>query len=559
VTKRFLSRFILNGLLALAFAAGSLAQTPVDRPRVYDVLNYTIRMSFDAPKKIVYGDTTVKLTPLATPLTSVDLDAVDMKFASVGFQGDSKELKFRLTESGITVELGRTVRPGDSVSLRFKYTISAPKKGVTFIAASAANDPAKRPAQIWTQNEPADARYWFPSFDFPSDKATSEEFITVKTGEVAIGNGALIDSKPGSDGTVTYHYRMDQPHSTYLTSFVVGDYVRLEDKHGNIPLGFYTYESRRPVAQIAFSRTKDMMATYETLTGIAFPFAKYDQIMVSGFDEISGMENVTATTLSDDTILFAAYPFGKAIVEDLISHELAHSWFGNLVTCKNWSELWLNEGFATFMEAVWREKNGDRAAYIRKLLEDRQEYFADDAIQKTHHALQNKLAKPDNSLFDATTYQRGGLVLHMLRETVGDSAFWKGVNIYLNKHKFDLVISSDLQAAMEEASGQKLQWFFDQWVYTPGYPRLEMQQKYNASTGQLQLTLSQVQKTDTGMPPAFRFPLDVEILTASGAVNQTFEITKRTETFTIKLSEAPTKLTVDKAEKVILKTIKVRE
>ena len=546
-------------VLMVAFVSHASAQDPFDRKRVYDVLHYTIRLSFDAPKKTVYGDTTVKLTPLSAPISSVDLDAVDLKFASVGFDGDSKELKSRLTENGITVELGRTVRPGDTVSLRFKYTIVAPKKGVSFIAASAPNEPTKRSAQIWTQNEPADARYWFPSFDFPSDKATSEEFITVKTGEVAIGNGALIDSKENSDKTVTYHYRMDQPHSTYLTSFVVGNYTRLEDKHVNTPLGFYTYETRRQVAQIAFSPTKDMMAAYETLTGIPFPFAKYDQIMVAGFDEISGMENVTATTLSDDTILFAAYPFGKAIVEDLVSHELAHSWFGNFVTCRNWSELWLNEGFATFMEAVWREKNGGRAAYIRKLVEDRQEYFADDAIQKTHHALQNTLAKPDNSLFDATTYQKGGLVLHMLRETIGDSAFWKGVNIYLIKHKFDLVISSDLQAAMEEASGQKLQWFFDQWVYGQGYPRLEVQQKYDASTGQLQLTLSQVQKTDAGTPPAFRFPLDVEIVTAAGPVNQTIEITKRTELFTIKLPGAPTKLTLDKAEKVILKSVKMQE
>jgi len=546
--------------ISLAAVASAFAQSSFDRPRVYDVVNYTIRVGFDAPKKTVDGDTTVTLTPLSAPLTSVDLDAVDLEFTSVRVDGESKELQYKVGVGTVKVELGRTLRPGDKVAIRFKYTITNPAKGVVFIAASAPSDPTKHPAQIWTQNEPEDARYWFPSFDHPSDKATTEEFITVPKNETAVGNGSLVDSKNNPNGTITYHYKMDKPYSTYLMSFVVGDYARLEDKHGSVPLGFYAYRDRQKVAGTAFSRTKDMMGAYESLTGIPFAFPKYDQIMVSGFEDIDGMENLTATTLADNTIAFADFPFGRMLVDDLVSHELAHSWFGNLVTCRNWSELWLNEGFATYMEAVWRGKSStNKDAYVKKLLEDRQEYLADDAIQRTHHALQNKLAKGDNSLFDATTYQKGSLVLHMLHETVGDAAFWKAVNLYLTRHKFDNVVSADLQAAMEEASGQKLQWFFDQWVYAPGYPRLEVQQKYDATAGQLQLTITQAQKEVEGTPSAYRFPLDLSVETPSGLVDQTLDISKHTETFDIKVPTAPTKLIFDKSEKVILKTIKLKE
>jgi aminopeptidase N len=415
----------------------------------------------------------------------------------------------------------------------------------------------KHPAQIWSQNEPEDAHYWFPSFDFPDDKATSEEFITVQKNQVAIGNGKTLETQNNPDGTVTYHFRMDVRHSTYLTSFAVGDFARLSDKHNDIPLGFYAYRDRERVAGVAFSRTKDMMAMFESLTGVPFPFAKYDQVMVSGFQEFDGMENVTATTLADNEILFAEYTFGRPLVETLVSHELAHSWFGDMVTCRNWSELWLNEGFATFMEAVWRERSGGQDAYMKALREDREEYITDDAITKNRHALRNLTAKPDNSLFDATTYQKGGLVLHMLRRTVGDTAFWKGVNIYLNAHKFDSVVSSDLQVAMETASGQNLQYFFDQWVYSPGYPRLEIRQTYDAATQMEKVTVTQTQRAEGGVPVAFKFPLELDLTTPNGVIRQTVNISNPTETFDVKVPSAATKLEVDKPENVILKTVKI--
>jgi len=529
-----------------------------DRPRNYDVKNYTIRVSFDRAKKIVYGDTIVELTPLAAPLISIDLDAVGLKFSKVTLSHGETPLTYRLGERQISVKLDRSYSSGENVSLRFSYSITDPKKGIYFIDAEKAVNKFQHPAQIWTQNEPEDARYWFPSFDFPSDKATSDEYITVQKGEVAVGNGRLIDDAQNADGTITYHYRMNVPHSTYLTSFVAGDFVKLSDKYKDVPLAFYAYSDRRRVAGIAFSRTKDMMSDFETLTGIPFPFEKYDQTMVAGFQDFDGMENVTATTLADTSILFAEYPFGKPIVENLVSHELAHSWFGNMVTCKNWSELWLNEGFATFMEATFREKAYGRANYLQKLIEDRDEFITDDAVGKYHHPLRNLSAQADNSLFDATTYQKGGVVLHMLRETVGDAAFWKGVNIYLTNHKFGNVESADLQHAMEEASGQKLQVFFDQWVYAAGYPKLEVTWLNESSTNTVKITVNQVQKDDGETPAAFQFPLEATLSTESGATVHALNITKRTETFSLKVSEPVKKIEIDKSEKILLKSVKLK-
>ena len=560
--KSAYARTFRGFVLAVIFALTALqlvGQTPnLDRPRVYDVKNYILRLSFDRAKKLVYGDTTVELTPLDSELSSVVLDAIDLNFSSIKLEGESRELLFTASNGQIDVKLDRAYRPGETVSIRFKYTIRDPKRGIFFIDASGPKDKVKHPAQIWSQNEPEYGRYWFPSFDFPSDKATSEEYITAPKGELAVGNGRLVDSRPGAGGTTVYHYKMDVPHSTYLTSFVVGDFAKLTDKHNEVPLAFYAYKDRQRAAGFALSWTKDMMANYEALTRIPFPFAKYDQIMLSGFTEFEGMENVTATTLADRDVLFAEYPFGRQLVEDLVSHELAHSWFGDMVTCRNWSELWLNEGFATFMEAVTREKLYGRENYIQKLSEDRDMFFIDDVMSKNRHALHNLTAKGDDSLFDATTYQKGGLVLHMLRETVGNDNFWKAVNIYLTKHKYDTVITTDLQQAMEQTSGEDLKWFFDQWVYAAGYPKLEIGQTYDQATHQLKLTVEQVQKEDGITPSAFRLPLEVTLTTPSGPITRVLNVTKRSEAFSIDVPAQPTKLEVDKGDKIILLSVKIK-
>jgi aminopeptidase N len=538
-----------------ALAAFSQQASPnFNRPRTYDVQNYIIRVSFDRSKKTVFGDTTVELKPLAGAFTTAELDAVGMNFDSVTL-GDGRGLKYRTAGGKIIVTLDKPYSPNETVSIRFKYS-TTPKKGVYFVDELSMPGQDVQPPQIWSQGESEEARYWFPSFDFPSDKATSEEFITADAGETVIANGELIEQTPNENGTVTWHYKMPIPYSTYLTSFVVGKYVKVADSYGDLPLGFYVYPGKESIARTAFGRTKDMIQAFEELTGVKFPYNKYDQTIVRGF-QFGGMENITATTLADTEVFFAATDFGQATVQDLVSHELAHSWFGDMVTCKNWSELWLNEGFATFMEAAAREKLYGRDSYIRKVASDADQAMADDEVTRRRHALVNMLAKPDDSLFDTTTYQKGGAVIHTLRETVGDDAFWKAINIYLNRHKFANVDSSDLQQAMEEASGKDLKWFFAQWVYSAGVPKLTVRQVYSPRTKTLKLTVTQTQKLDKIVPAAFVLPMDLEIKTAKGVRNEDLNITKRAQVFSIKVDGKPLAIKLDKDFKIPLKAVKI--
>lgn len=555
-----LKSFLLAVLFSLLFLSTIFAQTnrsDFNRIRTYDVQHYIIRISFDRNAKRVFGDTTVQLKPLSGNFSQFELDSEDMVYDSVKLESNGADLKYQITGKKIKITLDRNYSSNDLISIRFKYS-SRPKRGIYFVPAERTRGEISRAAQIWTQGEPEYAHHWFPSYDFPDDKATTEQFITVEKDETAIGNGQLLETIENSDNTKTFHFKMPVRHSVYLVSFVVGKYIKIEDKYKNIPLGVYLYPGREKLAEIAFGKTKDIFRIFEDLTKIDFPFNKYDQTIVANYDEFAAMENITATTLSDKEVFFAEFDFGKPLVEDIVAHELAHSWFGNLVTCRNWAELWLNEGFATFMEAAYREKMYGREQYIQKIRDDVEEHFAENKPKRSRHGLYNQLARPDDSIFDMTTYNKGGAVIHTLREQIGDKAFWKAVNIYLNRHKFENVETPDLQRAMEEASGQKLDWFFAQWVYGGGHPQIEVKQSYDANQKVLTLNLKQIQEADKLVPEIFILPLDVEIQTQSKTYSEKLKMEKREQTFTFKVSNQPQNVVIDKNSKIPLMILKMQ-
>jgi aminopeptidase N len=543
--------FLITSLVHFVFS--QTTKQNFNRTRTFDAQHYLIRTSFDRNNKTIFGDTTVSLKPLQNGFRTVELDAANLNFESVKLASNETDLKFRTEGDKIVIALDKDYSPMDLIKIRLKYT-AKPKKGVYFVNAGHDGGTLLHDAQIYTQGEAEESRFWFPSYDFPDDKATTEQFLTVEAQETAISNGELIEILNNPDGTKTFHFKMNVPHSVYLTSFVIGKYVKFADSYKNVPLSVYLYPGREYLNERVFGNTKEMLRIYEELTGIAFPFNKYDQTIVAQFS-LGGMENITATTLSDRDIFFSDR--NRLVVEDIISHELSHSWFGNLVTCRNWAELWLNEGFATFMEAAFREKMYGRNDYLRKIQEDADIYFAEETIMNRKHGLFNQLARPDESIFDSIAYQKGGAVVHMLRETVGDRIFWKAINIYLNKFKFGNVETADLQKVFEEVSKKDLDWFFNQWVFGTGYPKLEVKYKYNPSTKRLNLTVNQTQKSGDLTPAAFLLPLEIELITPGGAVNEKILITKRAETFSLKLSEAPVSVTFDKDLKIPLKFVKV--
>ncbi|HKP70850.1 MAG TPA: M1 family metallopeptidase [Pyrinomonadaceae bacterium] len=553
------SFFTIAVVLCLPFSQ-TLAQRPdFNRARTYDVESYLLRVNFDRPAKKVLGETTISFKPLKDGLASLNFDAVGIKFTSVTLEPSGTSLKYATDSNGIRVTLDRGYKSTETVTMKFVHS-STPKKGVYFIPEEKDGEKVIHSAQIYTQGEPDEARYWFPSFDFPSDKATVEQFITALDGETVVGNGTLVATTNNPDGTITHHFKADFPTPVYLISFVIGKYVKISEKYKDVPLGYYTYPGMESIVPTAYGNTKEMMRVFEELTGVPYPFPKYDQTIVAQFP-FGGMENMTATTMSDRDIFAANIEIMKPAVHDVVSHELAHSWFGNLVTCRNWAELWLNEGFATFMEAAFREKMFGRRNYMLKMESDAMEFLADEVTNDKRNGLFNLNAGNVATLFDrpATTYDKGGVVLHMLREEIGDDAFWRGVNLYLTRNRYGNVESKDLKAIMEETSGKNLDWFFAQWVYMAGHPKLNVTNVWNESSKTLRMTVTQVQKADKITPAVFRIPVKVEFTSGGEKKTEDLAIAKRTEVFAFKLPAKPTHIRIDPDEKVPLKTVKLNE
>jgi aminopeptidase N len=520
-------------------------------PRTYDVVSYTIRTRFDVPDKVVLGDETVTLKPLTAGFKSFALDAADMKVESVTLAETDNALRWTQPPDKLSITLDRAYEPADSISVRIKYR-AAPQRGLYFIPARRGSpDRPARPAQIWTQGEPEDNHHWFACYDYPDDKATAEQYITTGANEVAISNGALVETIDNPDGTHTFHWVMDQPFSSYLISLVVGDYAKLTDTYKNIPLEYYTYHGTESTARRSFSKTPEMMQWFGHVLDYDYPYNKYSQTIVANF-VFGGMENITATTHLDTEILRPGEDDPEPAAENLVSHELSHSWFGDLVTMKDWANLWLNEGFATFMEASFKEGEKGRDAYLYELREDESQYFLEDPSKYRRPVISDRYRTPVD-LFDATLYKKGGFVVHMLRETVGDEVFWKALNIYLNKYKYQNVDTADLRRVFEQTSNRRLDWFFDQWLYKAGYPELRVRYSYNPTSHLLSLDVRQTQTPDAMTPASFRLPVEIELATAEGARTESIEITQREQRFTFKLDGKPLMIRFDKGERILKK------
>ena len=515
-----------------------------NRVRTFDAQHYVIRTSFDRAAQTAFGETTVRLKPLAPKFKQFWLDAVDLQVESVLLEsGGDKTLQFESAKERLNITLDKEYAPDDEIAVRVKYKVVKPELGLFFIKEQTKGN---RPhsAQIWTQGEPEDNRRWFPSYDSPDDKATTEQFITTTApDEIAVANGELVEVKTNPDDTKTFHYRMTVPHPTYLTSLIVGKFEQVADKFNNVPLTYNVYPGTKSIVPIAFAKTPKMMRVFGDKLKIEFPFNKYEQTVVADYTTFGAMENITATTIGDTEI----YEAGQRQAETVVSHELAHSWFGDLVTCKNWANLWLNEGAATFFEAVFVENEYGRDQYLDEMRKNEMAYLEEEKVLK--HPLLNPRARPNVLLFDSTTYKKGGFVLHLLRDTVGDELFWKSLTNYLNKHKYANVETADLQAAFEETTGQNLDWFFEQWVRKAGSPNLKITPTYNAATKKLTVKIEQTQKPDSQTPAVFRFTSAIEFDNKIEKI----EMNRREQTFTFDAAKKPTEISFDPYEQVLKK------
>lgn len=549
--------FVLT-LSALPVTAQAPAPAPVPaappyqwpRSHDYDVQHYRIEISFDWAKKSVAGETTVSLRPFKNDFKEIELDAGDMAINAVKL-GAGQPLKFRYEgNEKLFISLDKPYAAGSNVAVKIAYS-ATPKKGLTFITPTE-NDPT-RPYQIWSQGETQDNHYWFPCYDYPNDKATSELIASVEDKFNVISNGSLVSVKPDTQKkTKTWHWKMDQPFSSYLVSIIVGEYAEVKDQYKNVPVSSFVYRNQVEEGRASFNKLAKMVALFSEKTGIEYPYPKYAQTMVREFG--GAMENITATTMTD-TVVYDKRALLDTSSDDIVSHELAHSWFGNMLTCRDWGELWLNESFATIMEAVWTEHDKGRDDYLYDIYSDQETYFHSWS-QGIRRPISTRRYPDPDSVFDAYAYQRGGAVLNMLRFVLGNEMFWKAVNHYLKKHQYQTVETQDLVIAIEEATGQNLQWFFDEWIYKMGHPEFEIASSYDEGAKTLRLTVKQTQQPDEKRtwypsPEFFTMPVDIAITTASGEKINRVWIDKAEKEFSFTVDSKPTIINFDRGNQII--------
>jgi aminopeptidase N len=533
MSTRLHARCACSGLAAPFALAGTSRQ--YERSRPYTLRHLFLDLALDVKKKSVSGTATLDFERLAGGKPRLELDAVGFELEAVELVGGDQTTPADYDYDGDTLRVDVKGKRRGKVRVRYRAT---PKRGLYFLAPDA--KVKDRPRQVWSQCQDEDGRHWFPCLDKPHVKMTSEIRVAVPHGWVALSNGEPRPAEqPRAKGRPwIYHFALNQPHPAYLITLVAGELATVEDREAElgrrkIPVTYYVPPKRKKDVARSLGDTPRMIELFSERTGVAFPWSRYSQVVVSDFI-FGGMENTTATTLYEHVLLDERAALDVSS-HDLVAHELAHQWFGDFVTCRDWSHGWLNEGFATFFEHVEREARLGRDEYDYGITTDLESYLG-EANGRYQRAIVCRDYQAPIDLFDRHLYEKGGLVLHMLRRELGDDAFWDGVRLYLERHAHGIVETNDLMRALEEASGQSLERFFDHWVYRPGHPDLRV--KIGWEDGLLSVEVKQKQKGHD--VATFAFPLDVLVKTKSGGLERHEKrVTEAADTLVVKLAERP--------------------
>ena len=518
------------------------------RDRVVDIKHIRLQVALDFEKRRISGTATHTLAAILDGLTQLEFDAAEMEVSAVRVGGETHS--FDHSDDKLRIGLERALNAGDEVEVAIDYS-AKPRRGLYFVGPD--DGYPNKPIEAWTQGEDEDSRYWFPCYDYPNDRVTSEVIATVPENFTAVSNGALVSNNlDRTSRTRTFHWRHEVPHSAYLMSLAAGEFVEIREFAGNVPVTYYVRPGREDDARRAFGNTPRMIQFYERIIGVDYPYAKYAQVAVADFI-FGGMENTSATTQTADTLHDerAHLDFSS---DPLVAHELAHQWWGDLLTCRDWSHAWLNEGFATYFEALWCEEDKGADEFAWNVRQDRMALIDEDSRHYRRPIVTNKYRAPIE-LFDRHLYEKGSLVLHMLRRTVGDELFFKSLKLYCTQHRGHNVITQDLQRAFEDATGRNLDFFFDQWVFKEGHPEIEISSSYDDKQKLASVTVKQTHKT-SDMTPVFRFPVTIALMDQEGKeTRHRVEIKERDNIFHFPCEAAPKAVRFD-PEFDVLKTFK---
>jgi aminopeptidase N len=529
--------------------------------KVNDLVNTKLDVKFDFEHEYMPGKAWITLKPHFYATDSLQLDAKGMNINSVSMVRNGKNipLKYSYNDSMfLNIRLDKTYKNTETYTVYIDYVAKPDEytgtegsaaikeaKGLYFINPT--GEEKDKPTQVWTQGETESNSMWFPTIDKPNQKSTEEIIMTVPSKYVTLSNGKLISQKKNTDGTRTDTWKMDLPHAPYLFFMGVGEYAVVKDNYNGKEVSYYVEKPYEGVARKIFGLTPEMMGFYSRIRGVEYAWPKYSQIV--GRDYVSGaMENTTATLHQESAQQNARELVDGNKWEDVIAHELFHHWFGDLVTAESWSNLTVNESFANYSEYLWREYKHGKDAAAENSLNESAGYLRGDNPRKD---LVRYYYRDKEDMFDAVSYNKGGRILHMLRTYVGDSAFFKSLNVYLTKNKFGTGNADKLRLAFEEVTGKDLNWFFNQWYFGAGHPELEINYNYEANKKMASVYINQTQETDK----IFRLPLAVDVYTGGTKVRYNVELNHRMDTLNFPASSKPDLINVD-AEKVILATKK---
>ncbi|MEO6990910.1 MAG: M1 family metallopeptidase, partial [Candidatus Baltobacteraceae bacterium] len=489
---------------------GAQPQYGPDKLVVVEHIDLHLRPDLGAQR--LDGVCTTTVRAIGEGVHELTLDAVDFTIGSVR-DGEGKPLHFHRATGTLAVQLARALAAGERTTFAVAYRVERPRAGLFFIAPTAEHP--EKPTQCWTQSQDQYARYWLPCFDHPHAKQTTSTTIVVPTGTFALGNGRLVErSDDAESGYTTFGYEQDVAHPTYLLTLVAGTFVEVEQPGTRVPVYYYVVPGREADGERSFAKTPRMIDVFEERIGTPYPFARYSQIAVADFI-FGGMENTAATTQTDRTLHDerAHLDFSS---DSLVAHELAHQWFGDLLTTRDWSHAWLNEGFATFFEGVFREADLGLDEYLLDVSDWLDDYVQEYEERYARPIVENRYRDPVE-LFDRHLYQRGGLVLHALRCELGEGAFWASIRYYVAKHAGGSVETIDLVRAVEAATGRNVRAFIDQWVLRAGHAQLNVEVRYDRELNQLVVRVKQMQTIDDANP-AYRLALEIGLAATGPAV-----------------------------------------
>jgi aminopeptidase N len=470
-------------------------RTTADRP--IDIQHIRLDLRVDLPKKTVEGRATLQVRSLR-PIAAISLDAVGFEVSKVTLATGDKAEPLRFSHGGrkLAIDLEPAWPADRSGVLRIDYRVREPRAGLHFFGPSPGEPDV--PLTVWSQGEPDTNRYWFPCRDQLNQRQTTELVVTVADGLEVVSNGKLVERQSHPDKTVTFHWRQDKPHPAYLVTLVVGPFDIVREEWNQLPVLYYVPRGHKDDVARSFGHTREMLTFFSQRFGIDYPWDKYAQVVVEQFSA-GGMENTSATTLTDRALHDQRSSLDSSS-DGLVAHELAHQWWGDLVTCRDWAHIWLNEGFASYAEVLWAEhaKGPDEAAY--------------QLVQKARAAIAGGKERPivDRHyaspwlMFDARAYPKGAWVLHMLRRRLGEEAFWKCIQRYGTEHRLQSADTTDFRKTLERVTGRSLERFFYDWTERPGHPVLEITTDYLADSKQVRIAVKQ---TQTG--EAFHFPLKI--------------------------------------------------